>query len=154
MKLKVSIISSVLAMLFVFQLVHATPKERIKARSVIQKTIKVILHARQIVKKNQVYTGDLAKAVKHQKYSRILFKEGKFQRAAFQSLRARHFARLAIQANKGKEIIEMKNSAEEEKLENKPADQELDLEVTQNMPADTQKDEDVINGDLKMDDLN
>src|ERR1043166_4800561 len=79
------------------------PGQKIAAHRVIRKTAFVIGIAYKKVKENKVYTGNLARAIRHQKYARILYRKGMYFRAMHQSRRARYFALLAIKANKGNE---------------------------------------------------
>jgi hypothetical protein len=70
-----------------------------------------------------------------------------------QSRRARHFAILAIQANKGTETADMKLDPEDEGVMNdSPAsDAELDKELEAASPGYSQKDQDFV--DAALDDL-
>jgi len=120
--------------------------EKIAAHRVLVKTSFVIHHAYKKVKENKVYTGNLARAIRHQKYARMLYRQGKFLRAMHQSRRARYFAILAIQANKGTESDDMKFSKEDEMKmsKNAPSDAELDKEADAAFPNDSNKDEDMM----------
>jgi hypothetical protein len=89
-------------LLFLSSLAHAQPgKKRVVAHRAIRKTAAVIIHAHKQVKQNKVYTGNLARAVRHQRYARWLFHQGKYVRAIHHTRRARQLAFLAINANKG-----------------------------------------------------
>jgi hypothetical protein len=129
------------------------PGQKIAAHRVIRKTAFVIHHAHKKVKENKVYTGNLARAIRHQKYARILYRNGKFLRAMHQSRRARHFALLAIKANKGEETADLNFSKEDEDLmkKNAPSDSDLDREVDEQMKNEPTKDEDIINSDPDVD---
>ncbi|MDQ3111746.1 MAG: hypothetical protein M3R17_17795 [Bacteroidota bacterium] len=129
--------------------------DKIHARRVIRRTAYVILHAQKKVKENKNYTGDLARAIAHQRYARKLYFQGKFLRAMHQSRRARHFAILAIQANKGTETADMKLDPEDEAVmkDSPAADAELDKELETANPGYSQKDEDFINAALEDIDL-
>ena len=125
---------------------------KISAKKVIRRTAIVILHAHKKVKEGKVYTGNLARAIAHQKFARKLYREGKYARAIHQSRRARRLAILAIKANKGGDIAEMKDSKGEEALgSGSPSDDELDKEVLTAMPNEPVKDEDVINSEPDVD---
>ena len=129
------------------------PGEKIVAHRVLVKTSFVIHHAYKKVKENKVYTGNLARAVRHQKYARMLYRQGKFFRAMHQSRRARYFAILAIQANKGDETADMKYSKEDEAQMSKgaPSDADLDKEADAALPNDSNKDEDMMAADPDVD---
>jgi hypothetical protein len=136
----------------------ARKADKIHARRVIRRTAFVILHAQKKVKENKNYTGDLARAVAHQRYARKLYFQGKFLRAMHQSRRARHFAILAIQANKGTETADMKLDPEDDAVMNdSPAsDAELDKELETADPGYSQKDQDFVDaalGDLDLSDV-
>jgi hypothetical protein len=73
--------------------------------------------------------------------------DGKFLRAIHQSIRARHLAWAAIEANKGVVKAEWRMDEMESRYEKSlPADNELDKEVPE---YSKQKDENVINIDIK-----
>jgi hypothetical protein len=132
--------------------------DKVHARRVIRRTAYVIVHAQKKVKENKNYTGDLARAIAHQRYARKLYFQGKFLRAMHQSRRARHFAILAIQANKGTETADMKLDPEDEGVMNdSPAsDAELDKELEAASPGYSQKDQDFVDaalGDLDLSDV-
>src|ERR1051326_7502922 len=137
-----------LAGLFAAPTVNAQPMrkpigEKMAAHRVLVKSAFVIHHAYKKVKENKVYTGNLAKAIAHQKYARKLYREGKYLRAMHQSRRARWFAALASEANKGTVSEDMKFSKEDEEKMSKNAqsDEELDKEVQAAMPNEPTKDE-------------
>lgn len=122
------------------------------AKRVIRRTAVVILVAHKKVKENKVYTGNLAKAIAHQKFARKLYRNGKFYRAIHQARRARHLAILAIKANKGAESADMRfNKEDEEVMKGGPTDENLDAELAKEMPGEPTKDEDVIGSDPDID---
>ena len=132
--------------------------DKIHARRVIRRTAYVIVAAQKKVKENKNYTGDLARAIAHQRYARKLYFQGKFLRAMHQSRRARYFAILAIQANKGIETADMKLDPEDEGVMNDtPAnDAELDKELETASPGYSQKDQDFVDaalGDIDLSDV-
>ena len=129
------------------------PGQKIAAHRVLVKTAFVIHHAYKKVKENKVYTGNLARAMRHQKYARILYRQGKYVRAMHQSRRARYFALLAIKANKGEETDDMKFSKEDEASmsKNAPSDADLDKEMEQAMKNEPTKDEDVMGAEPDVD---
>ena len=127
-----------------------SPAERIAARKCIKRTTVVLMHAHKKLKEHKVYTGNMAKAVRHQRYARFLFRQGKFLRAIHQSRRARQLAFLVIQANKGTVEKDMELTSEE-----KPAGAPTDEELEKELPADAENmtDEKLAAGDLKDIDL-
>jgi hypothetical protein len=120
--------------------------DKVHARRVIRRTAVVILTAQKKVKEGKVYTGDLARAVAHQRYARRLYLQGKYLRAMHHSRRARRLAILAIQANKGQETADMADDKEDEAVmnENPVSDTELDTELNTASPGYSTKDEDFI----------
>jgi hypothetical protein len=126
------------------------PGQRIAARKCIRRTAVVLVHANNKLKENKVYTGNMARAVRHQRYARFLFRKGKFIRAIHQSRRSRQLAFLVIQANKGTVNKEWELTQEE-----KPAGGPSDAELEKELPPDTENlsDEKVANSDLKDVDL-
>jgi hypothetical protein len=125
--------------------VVAGPAAKVKAKKVIRRTAVVIHRAYKLTKENKVYTGNLAKAVRHQRYARILFRKGNFVRSVHQSRMARRLAFLAIQANKGT-VAKDEQFADDEKVDDgtNPSDEELSKEL----PEDKVTDEELINSEL------
>lgn len=128
----------------------AQPGQRIAAKKCIRRTTVVIMHAHKLLKEHKVYTGNMVKSVRHQRYARFLFRQGKFLRAIHQSRRARQLAFLVIQANKGTSEKGWELTAEEN-----PAGAPTDAELEKELPADTEgmSDEKLAGGDLKDIDL-
>ena len=123
-----------------------------QSKRVIRRTAVVILVAHKKVKEGKVYTGNLARAIAHQKFARKLYREGKYFRAIHQSRRARQLAILALKANKGAESADMRGSKEDEDaMKGGPSDDELDKELTKEMPGESVKDEDVIGAEPDVD---
>ncbi|CAN5145639.1 hypothetical protein BH09BAC5_BH09BAC5_08320 [soil metagenome] len=129
--------------------------DKIHARRVLRRTAFVINHAQKQVRENKNYTGDLARAVAHQRFARKLYLQGKFLRAMHQSRRARSFAILAIKANKGTESADMKLDPEDDAVMNDSpvSDADLDKELETASPGYSQKDEDFINAAISDIDL-
>lgn len=129
--------------------------DKVHARRVIRRTAGVILIAQKKVKEGKVYTGNLARAVAHQRYARKLYMQGKYLRAMHQSRRARRLAILAIQANKGTETADMKDTKEDDEImnENPVSDSELDADLDKDMPGYSTKDEDFVDAALNDIDL-
>lgn len=124
--------------------------DKVHARRVIRRTAIVIQHAQQKVKENKVYTGNLARAVAHQRYARRLYLQGRYLRAMHHSRRARQLAILAIKANKGTETDDMTYNKEDEDIMNSEpvSDKELDDELAKEMPNQSNKDEDFVDAVL------
>ncbi len=98
------IINSIVVLVFAL-FVAGTSKSfsqnRLQTREFLHRTHRVIEFAKESVARGKVYTGDLTRAVYHQRYARDLFHEGKFRQAIHHSYRARELAIIAIRANKG-----------------------------------------------------
>ena len=127
---------------------------KVVAHRVLKKTAYVILIAHKKVKEGKKYTGDLAKAIAHQKYARKLYKEGKYLKAIHHSRRARFLAVKAIVANGGTETEDMKFSKEDETVFSanpSPADDTLDAEMGQKMKGEPMEDQKVVNTDPDVD---
>jgi hypothetical protein len=124
--------------------------EKIHARRVIRRTAFVIHAAHKAVKENKVYTGNLARAVAHQRFARKLYVRGRFLRAMHQSRLARRYAILALQANKGAETAEMRFDKEDEEIMNSEtvSDKELQDELDKEMPGYSTKDEDFMDKEI------
>lgn len=117
--------------------------QNVTARKVMKRTAVVLLYARKVVRENKVYTGNLARAVTHQKYARKLFAGRMFNQAVYHSLRARRLALLAVKANKKEAPKEGTLDKDEDDLSKEtPADDELDKEVKKAFPDDSLNDED------------
>lgn len=122
---------------------------RQKAREVIRKTATVIQKARNQLKQNKNYTGHLSKAVRHQKFAKAMFKQGKYGKAIQHSRRARQLAIESIRLNKGvveKNMQLEKKETNDESIQLKPEDLEKEL------PMEDLKEEDIITaGELDID---
>jgi hypothetical protein len=103
---------------------------RFQAHAFLNRTNKIIVKAKGSVNVGKVYTGDVVKAVYHQRLARSLFKDNKYQRAIFHSQRARELACIAIRANKHDVEKEYELLKEEKaQIKGKPDNQRLDAEV-------------------------
>ena len=123
-----------------------------QAKRIIRKTAVVILIAHKKVKEGKVYTGNLARAVSHQKFAIHLYKTGKYFRAIHHSRRARTLALAAIKANKGGESADMNYSKEDEALfKAGPNDEELDKDLAAARPTEPIKDEEIIGAEPAVD---
>lgn len=110
--------------------VSAQPVMREKAKNVINRTAIVIFTAHKWTLANHVYTGNLKKAVAHQRFAIRLFNEGKFMKAIHHSRRARELARLQIEANKGAYPAGFEPTADESPEGPAPSTEELDQAVS------------------------
>lgn len=72
----------------------------VQAQKVLKRTHFVILKAHQAVKKNKNYTGDLARAVAHQKQAKKMFAMKNPHKAILHSKCARMYAFKVLQVNK------------------------------------------------------
>jgi hypothetical protein len=130
----------------------AQPAVKIRTRKYIHRTSVVLMYAHNQLKKGQNYTGDLAKAVAHQRYARKLFVTGNFQRAIYHSRRARLLAFASVEANKGSVNREWEFNKEEASATQAaaiPADQELDQALMADNPALTFDDRALVSQELK-----
>ena len=123
-----------------------------QAKRVLRRSAAVIFVAHKKVKEGHVYTGQLARAIAHQKFARRLYREGKYFRAIHHSRRARMLAIAAIKANKGVESADLRYAKEDEDaMKGGPSDEDLDKALLKEMPNEPQKDEDVIAADPDVD---
>ncbi|HTL82230.1 MAG TPA: hypothetical protein VL651_11020 [Bacteroidia bacterium] len=129
--------------------------DKVHARRVIRRTAYVILAAQKQEQINKVYTGDLARAIAHQRLARKLYFRGEFLRAMHQSRRARYFAILAYQANKGTVTSDMDLNKEDEQVmtDNPVDDATLDQQLNTESPGYSTNDEDFVNAVLSDIDL-
>jgi hypothetical protein len=131
---------------------------RVKSKRVLRRTAVVMLAAHADLKRGKVYTGDFARAVRHQRYAVFLWRRGFYVRAIHHSRRARMLAINVIQANKGTVQPGFKMDKDENALsKNTPADTQLDndlktdTEFNKNSPTTSEKDEDFVN--IMVDDI-
>ena len=104
MKTRASVLSFVLTFAFIFAsavFVDAQPVVREKTRRIINNTAVVIHKAHKETMVHHVYTGNLKKAIAHQRFAIFLFNEGKYMRAMHHSRRARQLAQMHLEANLG-----------------------------------------------------
>lgn len=129
--------------------------DKVHARRAIRRTAFVINKARKAVIENKVYTGNLARAVAHQRFARRLYMRGNFLRAMHQSRVARAYAIAAIKANKGAETADMAFDKEDDQVmkDNPVSDEELKQELDKEMPGYSTKDEDFIDKEISDIDL-
>ena len=83
-----------------FGKIHTVNESMVHARKVMKRTQFVIVKAKQAVSKNKNYTGDLARAVAHQKQAKKMFAMKNHHKSVLHSRQARMYAFYALQANK------------------------------------------------------
>lgn len=162
---------AILPLLVLFMLVAAAPDAlaqrrgraggpvlRVKSKRVLRRTAVVLFAARTDLKQGKVYTGDFARAVRHQRYAVFLWRRGFYVRSIHHSRRARMLAINVIQANKGTVQPSFKMDGEENSLsKGTPADADLDKdldndgEFKKSSPNTSSKDEDFV--DIMADDI-
>jgi len=128
------------------------PVARQVALNNLIKTNRAIGFAHMAVKRGKVYTGNLGKAVRNQRYAKKLFLAGKHLKAIHYSRRARVLALEAVKANKVKPNSDFNFTAEEnESAANTPTDQELEDELNKEMPGEIKDEELIQNNNLDLD---
>ncbi len=139
-----------------------SPVLRIKSKRVVRRTAIVLIAAHNNLKQGKVYTGNFAKAVRHQRYARFLWRRGFYLRAIHQSRVARLFALSVIKANKGVAQASYDFDKEENGLmKNAPSETQMETEMNgdkdyqQAYPSQGTKDEDFLGevGDIDLEDL-
>ena len=138
-------IFTMLLMLFSITFSQAQQPDRQKTLNFLLKTNRLIGHAHMSVKRGKVYSGDLSKAVRHERLAKQLFQNGNYKGALAHSRRARILATESIKANKVKPTSDATFTPEENTLVGTPtSDEELDKELnTQGIAEIT--DETIIN---------
>ena len=130
MKKYMNLLTLCIMTFFVSNVNSIMAQNRGQARAFLNRTNKVIMKAKGSVNVGQVYTGDLVKAVYHQKFARSLYKDGKYTRAIHHSSRSRALAFAAIKANKHEVAKEMELQKDEQALvKGQPDNNFLDAEV-------------------------
>lgn len=151
--MKTSAILGLLTIFFLFTLsVQAAPgPDKAKAKAVLMKTHRAIGVARVTVMKTKKYTGNLAKAVRYQRYAKKLYLQNNFARAIHFSRKARFFALQVMKENGAKSNTDFVETAEEGTLAGTlPSDQELQEELDKNLPT-SPTDQELLNGNLDTD---
>jgi hypothetical protein len=115
------------------------------------KTSKAIQAAYTQLQSSKIFTGDLARAVAHQRHALELFKAGLFQRAAYHSKMARQFAVRSLQANKAS-ATNFDVAQDEKSLFTNGStllnDSELENELKKKMAGKAFSDQEFINGNI------
>ncbi|MGE0560510.1 MAG: hypothetical protein AB7O47_01720 [Flavobacteriales bacterium] len=108
---------------------NAKHQSMVHAQKVLKRTHYVIVKAKIAVAKNKNYTGDLAKAVAHQKQAKKMFAMKNPHRAILHSKQARMYAFKSLQANKaGTDVDQSYQFNKEENALAGPEDKSLNLE--------------------------
>ena len=103
------------------------------AIKVIKRTNHVITNAHKQQKKYKTYTGNLSRAVHHQRYAKKLLKSNKAYRAMQHSRLARTYAFKVLKSNKGSVSKAYQfNDAENKAMGESVADAELEKELIKN----------------------
>ncbi|MGD9492594.1 MAG: hypothetical protein AB7V36_04505 [Bacteroidales bacterium] len=128
---RIALIPVIFSLVFLFMgaSVQAQPIMKEKAKKVVNRSAIVIYAAHKYTITNQVFTGNLKKAVVHQNIAIMLFLEGKYMRAIHQSRRAREFARLQLEANSGRYPAGFEPESDEMPEGPQPDNSELDAEA-------------------------
>ncbi len=145
------VISIVCCLLLFAHFAAAYPKDdnEFRAKRMIKKTANVIVIAHRHVNEHRNYTGDLARAIQHQKVAVHLYHQGEYIRAMHQTKFARRLAVAAIRANSGSEPEEARFDAEEESITAQgPSEEEMRREAAATVPSEPVKDEAVLRLDV------
>ncbi len=122
----------------------------VDASKVLNKTNQAITAAFTTVKDKKVYTGDLSKAVHHQKIAKKLMSENKNFRAIHHSRMARTLAFRSLRLNKNYDYEKWDYTMEEQELfGNGIPDGELIDELNNSYPNNQFLDEKITDKDLK-----
>jgi hypothetical protein len=144
------VLSTLLLIAFAGSVFAGTMESRKVAKDMIKRTAFVIRIAHKEVNEHHVYTGDLARAIAHQKFAKQLFHDGEYLRAMHQTKRARRLAAKAIKANRGEVPSQADLTAEELSVTaNGPSEEQLAGELHVAMPAEPMQDDAVVK--LKID---
>ncbi|MCS6823098.1 MAG: hypothetical protein NZ529_02295 [Cytophagaceae bacterium] len=136
---------TILALVITNTVFGVPPIYKAKAKAAIAKTNRAIYVALKAVKTNKVYSGNLGKAIKHQRYAKKLYINGEYAKSFYHTRRARMLAREALKANRGTANLDFNESAEEKEFaKDSPSDGESDAMANQEYPSEI-KDEDIVN---------
>ena len=106
-----------------------------QAVKVFKRTNLVIVQANKALQKNKVYTGSFSKAVHHQRYAKLLYKQNKRKKALQHTRLARLYAFKTIRTNRGTMNNDLQFTKEENELVGAPrSDVELGKELKSNQP--------------------
>jgi len=113
---------------------HGQHQSMMQAQKVLKRTHFVILQAKQAVNKSKNYTGDLARAVAHQKQAKKMFVMKNPHKAVLHSKRARMYAFKALRFNKAIDDVDQSYQFNKEENANITAEDDainLDKELQQ-----------------------
>ena len=152
MRMCFSPILALSVLLFFTSTLDAAGRGKLLARGMIKRSAVVVFIAYKKVKENKNYTGDLARAIAHQKLAKKFYRRGEYFRAMHQTKRARWLAVQAIKANKGQEPKEGEMTRAEKTGTGKgPSDEKLDAELRQELPDEPARDQDILSSTPDMD---
>lgn len=115
------------------------------SKYLLDRTNLVLLAAQAELKAGQVYTGNLAKAIAHQRYATSLWVDGNYADAVNHSYRARVLALSVINVNNG--IIKAAydfDKAEQRYIKSAPHDEQLDKVLEKDLSYYYKQDQDFI----------
>ena len=128
---------------------HVKNAYHTKAINVLKRTNHVIVYARRSVVKNKVYSGDLSKAIYHQKLAKKLMNLKKTNKAMQHSRIAREYAFKSIRANKERVDGTYNFTEEEYEVMGKNiSNEELERELKESNPSVIFKDEKISDEDM------
>ncbi len=120
-----------------------------QAHKVMKKTNMAIIAANKSVKLHKVYSGDLAKAIHHQRFAKKLLAMHKPHRALQHSRLARKYAFVSIKKNKGRVDNNWNVNKEEETILGKNIpDADLEKELSTSMPNLKNDDKSITDKDM------
>lgn len=120
-----------------------------QAVKVFKRTNLVIHQAHKAQQTNKVYTGSFSKAVHHQRYAKVLYKQNKPKKALQHTRLARLYAFKTIRTNKGTMNNDLQFTKEENDLVGAPiSDVELGKELKANRPDITFEDDKISEKEL------
>ena len=142
----------VLLLTFIFCIVNAFGQKinRPESKRILFRTNQVLQAAKKSIETNRKYSGYFAKAYAHQKLAITFFRRDRFEKAIYQSLKARYDALKSIRDNLGITPKEMKLDAIENGFHSRsPLSSILEQELEEeNVPL--LKDEDLVSKKLML----
>lgn len=137
--------------------VSAARVSRDASKQMLNRTNIVLLAAQAELKAGQVYTGNLAKAIAHQRYANTLWEEGYYSDAVYHSRRARILALSVINLNNGIIKAGYDFTKEEQRfIKSAPYDELLDKVLENDLSVYYKQDQDFITAvidDVELDDF-
>jgi hypothetical protein len=127
------------------------------SKTLLDRTNMVLLAAQAELKAGQVYTGNLAKAIAHQRYATELWVQGNFTDAIYHSRRARILALSVINLNNGVVKADYDFNKEEQRyIRQTPHDEQLDKVLEKDLNVYYKMDQDFITAvidDVELEDV-